>query len=164
MTYSAQIMRNLMLDLLDLAQHENGTLKLVSECFSIIKAVKRSFALVSHVAALKRVELKLDIQPKDRPVLSRIVGDERRFEQILVNLISNALKFSRKYSAVTVQLSLNEPNEPNRDEKASSLLSSSDRASHEVEFTIMVSDQGYGMSTEQVDNLFKNFATADDAN
>jgi hypothetical protein len=53
MIYSSEIMRTLMLDLLDLAQMENSTFKLNKRFFSVFDVVKSAFGVVQHVADKK---------------------------------------------------------------------------------------------------------------
>lgn len=57
MIYSSEIMRNLMLDLLDLAQMENSTFKLNKEYFSVYDVINRAFDVVNHIAEKKKVKL-----------------------------------------------------------------------------------------------------------
>lgn len=57
MLFSSEIMRNLMMDLLDLAQMENNTFKLNKDFFSIINTIKNAFSVVGHVANKKNVTL-----------------------------------------------------------------------------------------------------------
>jgi hypothetical protein len=48
--YNSEIMRNLMMDLLDLAQMENSTFKLNYSFFNLTEVIERAFGMVSHVA------------------------------------------------------------------------------------------------------------------
>lgn len=58
MLFSSELMRNLMLDLLDLAQMENSTFKLNKSYFSIFDVINRAFNMVRHVADKKKVTLE----------------------------------------------------------------------------------------------------------
>ena len=58
MLFSSELMRNLMLDLLDLAQMENSTFKLNKSYFSIFEVIQKAFSMVSHVAKKKNVALE----------------------------------------------------------------------------------------------------------
>lgn len=60
MIFSSEIMRNLMMDLLDLAQMENNTFKLNKGYFSMTETVKKAFGVVGHVAEKKNVALVLE--------------------------------------------------------------------------------------------------------
>jgi len=55
MIYSSEIMRNLMMDLLDLAQMENNTFKLNKVYFSLYDVIEKAFGVVGHVADKKMV-------------------------------------------------------------------------------------------------------------
>ena len=58
MLFSSELMRNLMMDLLDLAQLENSTFNLNKDFFSIFDVINKAFSLVSHVAEKKNVALE----------------------------------------------------------------------------------------------------------
>lgn len=57
MVFSSEIMRNLMMDLLDLAQMENSSFKLNKEFFSIRNTISKVFGVVGHIANKKNVRL-----------------------------------------------------------------------------------------------------------
>lgn len=57
MIFNAEIMRNLMSDLLDLAQMENSTFKLNKSYFSIFDVIDKAFSVVKHIAEKKNVRL-----------------------------------------------------------------------------------------------------------
>lgn len=57
MIFSSEIMRNLMMDLLDLAQMENNTFNLNKTYFSIQDVINKAFLVVGHVAEKKNVRL-----------------------------------------------------------------------------------------------------------
>ena len=59
MLFSSELMRNLMMDLLDLAQMENSTFNLNKEFFSIFDIINRATSLVGHVAEKKKVILEV---------------------------------------------------------------------------------------------------------
>jgi signal transduction histidine kinase len=80
MVFSSEIMRNLMMDLLDLAQMENSSFKLNKEFFSIRDTIKKVFGVVSHIANKKNVRLIKEPVAKDEEKLyNSIYGDESRF-------------------------------------------------------------------------------------
>jgi signal transduction histidine kinase len=57
LTYTSNLAKNLMMDLLDLAQLENNTFKINKEVFSLLNVIKNAFIAVQHIADLKRVKL-----------------------------------------------------------------------------------------------------------
>lgn len=87
-------------DLLDLAKIEAGGLPLKLSWVSLEALTRHSLEAVSALASQARVELK---QVVDAQVL--VQADADRFQQVLTNLVSNAVKFSQPDSAVTVWLS-----------------------------------------------------------
>ena len=105
--YTCNISKNLMLDLLDLAQLENNSFRLKHDTFSVLDIINKAFIVVSHAAAKKKVTL---VPPKletyDALFFTKIEGDEGRFQQILVNLLSNSIKFSRLDSEIRVNLEI----------------------------------------------------------
>lgn len=77
MLFSSELMRNLMMDLLDLAQLENSTFNLNKDFFSIFDVINRAFSLVSHVAEKKNVTLQNPkvMNPQEKFYFSSIYGD-----------------------------------------------------------------------------------------
>lgn len=71
----------------------------------MLKVIEDAFMVVSHVAKMKRVSLKSPvIDNADLVLFQSIEGDSHRFQQIMVNLLSNSLKFSQQESEVRVNL------------------------------------------------------------
>lgn len=106
MMYTSQMMRNLMLDLLDLACMENNTMKINNDYFNFKFLIEKAFMIVDHIAKTKNIKLIRIIQDTNEKKFAKIFGDERRFQQILVNFLSNALKFSNKNSEIIICLSV----------------------------------------------------------
>ena len=172
MLYTSQMMRNLMLDLLDLACMENNTLKINNDYFCLQLVIEKAFIIVDHVANMKRIKLVKLISKDNEKNFALIFGDERRFIQILVNFLSNALKFSYKSSQIIVQLIVNdcrsinqnikratskkivsELNEPTTPKASVSIK----EPTHFINFDLSVQDFGFGMSEESVGKLFIDF-------
>lgn len=107
MIYSSEIMRTLMMDLLDLAQMENSTFKLNKSYFNMSDVFKCAFAVIQHVADTKNVYLELaPISDQEKTYYDQIYGDRSRFLQVIINFLSNALKFSNKDSKVVAHLKI----------------------------------------------------------
>lgn len=53
------MMRNLMLDLLDLAQMESNSLKIHNEYFNIYTVINKAFMIVDHLSKLKNIKLQI---------------------------------------------------------------------------------------------------------
>lgn len=96
-----------MMDLLDLAQLENNTFKINKEPFSLPQLIQNAFMVVQHIADAKKVALvPPDLKKEDAIYFNTVVGDKNRFMQVLVNFLSNSLKFSTENSSIIVHLKL----------------------------------------------------------
>lgn len=82
---------------------EGGRIDLVKSTFSPVDMARESMRLITSPAGLKRVSLDLVVH-KDIP--SVISGDENRLKQVLNNLLSNALKFTKNDSQILVRLTI----------------------------------------------------------
>ena len=122
-------------DILDLSKIEAGKLDLENVGFDLEKMGRQTFLLWSETARQKGLELSLDI---DADTPAWLVGDPVRVRQILLNLISNAVKFTEQ-GAVAVRIA---PLTPQGIE-------------------IVVSDTGVGMRRDQQEKLFQAFSQAE---
>lgn len=122
-------------DILDLSKIEAGKLELESVAFDVEKLGRQIYLLWSETARQKGLELVLEIDP-DTPAW--LAGDPVRVRQVLLNLISNALKFTEQGS-VSVRLA---PLAPQGLE-------------------IVVADTGIGMRQDQQEKLFQAFSQAE---
>jgi signal transduction histidine kinase len=78
MLYTAQMMRTLMLDLLDLAQVESNTFRIRNKYFNLLEVIENAFMVVGHVAIDKNIRLMTDYNC-DVTIFKQINGDERRY-------------------------------------------------------------------------------------
>ena len=135
--------RNLLIllnDILDLSKIEANELILENMPFDLRVSVQQTVDLLRPIASRKGIILESFISPH---VPERIVGDPGRFQQILNNLISNAIKFTES-GAVRLDIS----NSVN-----------ADSAAHEIQ--IRVEDTGIGIPEEKQQAIFDKFMQAD---
>lgn len=127
-------------DILDFSKIESGKLELEEQPFELQVCLEDALDLIAPEATEKGLELVYTIEPNVPPML---VGDVTRLRQILVNLLSNALKFTATGEIVVV---------------VSFVKKSKDNL-----FTIQfsVKDTGIGISPEQQQRLFKSFSQVD---
>lgn len=127
-------------DILDFSKIESGNMELEEKDFSLRTCIEEVF----DVFALKAAHLKLDLVYQiDYDVPAQIIGDSLRLRQILINLISNAIKFTKKgeiYVAVHL-LSISEDNH--------------------IELSFEIKDTGIGISADKLHRLFKAFSQVD---
>ncbi len=97
---SGQHLLDLINDILDLSKVESGTDELHEENIQIPEIIYSVFRLVQHRAEKGRIEL--DLQCPDELPLLRV--DERKLNQILVNLLTNAIKFTEAGGKVTLRV------------------------------------------------------------
>ncbi|MHA0857875.1 response regulator [Paenibacillus sp. CMAA1364] len=126
-------------DVLDFSKMESGKMELEEHPFELISCVQEVFSLFSVEAGKKQLELDY-FMDEDIPQL--IYGDMNRLRQVLINLISNAIKFTSK-GGVYLVISLLQNNEEN-------LM---------LEFT--VKDSGIGILEEKIELLFIPFSQLD---
>jgi len=126
-------------DILDFSRIEAGQLVLESREFSLDEVFGRVTALIGPKAHRKGLELLLETAPEVPPVL---VGDAMRLLQVLVNLCSNAVKFTDRGEIVVT---------------VSSVASETDS----VLLRFEVKDSGTGLAPEQVEALFRPFSQVD---
>jgi len=124
-------------DVLDLAKLEAGKLSIEKIGFELKIVIKRALQVMMHKAEEKGIELiNTFFDSKIHPIL---LGDPFRINQILLNVISNAIKFTA-VGGVKISCSVL------KDEK-----------SHQ-EIEIKVVDTGIGMEKEFLNNLFQKFS------
>ncbi|MCJ8273032.1 MAG: response regulator, partial [Psychrosphaera sp.] len=127
-------------DILDFSKIEAGKLTIESTKFKLDKLLRRSINLSAMNAHAKGLELTTDIHSDVPPVL---IGDPLRLQQIIVNLVNNAVKFTEKGS-VCVKVAIKE------------------EVDHQLLLHCSVIDTGIGMTAEQQANLFQSFSQADE--
>ena len=138
---SSESLLTLINDILDFSKIEANKLSLEEEEFDLDESIRRVTNLCSLRLYEKNLELVLSIDPQ---IPQYFVGDSLRLEQIIINLVSNAVKFTETGA---IQLHA-KPLEINED-------------SMRLEF--LVEDSGIGMSHEQSSRLFSSFSQADDS-
>ncbi|MEM7763521.1 MAG: ATP-binding protein [Pseudomonadota bacterium] len=135
---SATSLLRLVNDILDLSKVQAGEMNIHVEPFSLHQTLKSTIDLYSHVARDKTVSLAL--QWPDHAA-SNVVGDQGRIEQILRNLVNNALKFTDE-GAVTIAVEA-----PHNDDV----------------WRITVRDTGIGIPADKLDAVFDTFSQADNS-
>jgi two-component system phosphate regulon sensor histidine kinase PhoR len=96
---NAERLQRLVEDLLDLSRIESREFKLAFEDEEVAPLVQQVIGLFRERAEKKRIRLTADV-PKDLPLVS---VDGRAFEQVLTNLVDNALKYSPEKASVIVR-------------------------------------------------------------
>jgi PAS domain S-box-containing protein len=121
-------------DVLDLSKMERNKLELQLSVFDPKQAVLTVVRMFSQILTQKQLTLKLRLPDEACCILS----DEGRFNQVLINLLSNASKFTA-YGSITVSLDYYVQENNN------------------VQLEVHVQDTGAGMNSAQIERLFQPF-------
>jgi len=134
---SARHLLDLINDVLDISKIEAGQLVVLCEPYDLPASISRSASMVRPLAEQKNLDLRIETAPG----LGLMMGDRRRVEQILLNLLNNAVKFTPK-GTITL-----------RAEPAGTPESPAAR--------IAVSDTGIGITAADMASLFQPFRQID---
>ncbi|MCO7188331.1 response regulator [Pseudoalteromonas sp. XMcav2-N-2] len=137
---SAESLLGIINDILDFSKIEAGRLDIEAIEFDLEETLTQSIDLLAIKAREKDIELCVMLDPG---IPARLVGDPLRISQILLNLGSNAIKFTDKGGDVIIDVS------PQAGDKDTLTLA------------FAVIDTGIGMTDEQQQKLFKSFSQAD---
>lgn len=136
---SSKLLLGIVNDLLDFAKIESGHLTIEKIPFDLEEVLSNLTEMFAYRAYDKNLEFIINL-PTNIP--TRLVGDPLRLNQVLVNLVSNAIKFTDSGEIVI----------------AATLLDIND---HEVFLRLSVTDTGIGMDESQRARLFDAFTQAD---
>ncbi|KMT64481.1 response regulator [Catenovulum maritimum] len=139
--YSASQLLVVINDILDLSKIESGNIELENRPFSINSVIDYLNATFVDTAKEKGIEFTIQVDPQIHPDL---IGDIVRVNQVLINLCSNAIKFTHAGS-VNVLL---KPNSVNKITESYPIL-------------FEVQDTGIGISEDSIEVLFDSFTQAD---
>jgi PAS domain S-box-containing protein len=118
-------------ELLDLDRIERDQLDVDLEPVRVEGALREAFELVQPLAVAKGIAL--DVQP-GRAARAYVIADRRRLRQVLLNLLTNAIKFNRPNGSVTVTC-----------------------RQREGTIVLRVQDSGYGVEPDELERMFQPF-------
>jgi two-component system sensor histidine kinase/response regulator len=136
---AAQDLHRVFTDILDFSRMEAGGLKLESGPFQLRNLLGHVDALMRPLARSKGLELQIE---RGEALPAMLIGDPSRLEQVIVNLVSNAIKFTNKGSVcVSAQAKALEAGR--------------------ITLEFRVSDTGIGLQPRQIDQIFEAHNQAD---
>jgi len=136
---SGEALLTLINDILDLSKIEAGRLELERTQFDLSTLIEEAMELVAGQAAAKNLALHCDL---DGSIPLDLIGDSARLRQVVLNLLTNAVKFTAEGS-VTLSIT---------------------REANQNQTTVLrfaVRDTGIGLTQKQQDSLFQAFQQAD---
>lgn len=139
---SSEHMLQLVNAVLDFSKLDEGKLEFVQEAFDLNQALTK--AAESFIPIVQQKNIQLNLLSDPFPEGKRVVGDEMRLKQVLLNLLANAVKFTDSGS-VTLR------------SKIHSITESS------AEIRLSVEDTGIGIAPEKLAMIFESFTQADAA-
>ncbi len=152
-------------DILDFSKIESGKLDLEEQPFNLRTCIEDCLDLLAPRAADKKLELAYLIYPQTPEV---IVGDITRLRQVLVNLLSNGVKFTETGEVVVSVTASPENPDLNCSEKRYCPIPHQTECTHPntpcpIFYTIQfaVKDTGIGIPSDRRDRLFKPFSQVD---
>ncbi|HPN12451.1 MAG TPA: MASE1 domain-containing protein [Spirochaetota bacterium] len=144
---SAQHLLSLINDVLDISKIEAGQLEVHPDRFDLGDAIKKATDTVRPLADKKGLSLAVNVGEG----IGAIVSDQRRVEQVLINMLSNAIKFTER-GGVTLSV----------DETEALLPAGTGRSRDAVPaIQFRVADTGIGIRAEDLEGLFQPFRQVD---
>ena len=140
-----EFLQSFISDLLDLRQLKSGSIFLVKEDFSVVSVIKNLCEIFNPQLEMKQITInailggvQLDNSNEHWPgnLMPQLLGDGRRFKQVLINLVRNAIKFTK---AGMIEIKADYQNLPG------SLL------------RVSVRDTGAGIDRDEINSLFTRF-------
>ena len=137
---ASQMLLTLVNEILDFSKFESARITLLEEPFRPVDIVEEAVSMLSVLANEKKIALSKQL---DQNSSLTLIGDNFRIKQIVINLISNAIKFTPEHGTIMVRLRT----ENQSKDKCTMLLS--------------VKDSGVGIAREHLDSIFENFTQID---
>jgi PAS domain S-box-containing protein len=135
---SGESLLRIISDILDFSKVESGRMTIESVDFDLTPAIRDAVGLVAPRARQKGVVVEVDIDPA---IPERVVGDPGRIRQVLLNLVSNAIKFTERGSV-----------------RVSATAAPAAGGSH---LRVAVEDTGIGIDPTRIGSIFEPFEQAD---
>ena len=139
---SGEALLGLISDILDLTKIESGRLELEAIPFDAGDCVEQALDVFLLAAGDKRIDMVFRPDPAAKPGL---IGDPTRLRQVLINLVGNAVKFTRAGEVVVTLRSEDLPD-----------------GKRQLEFSVR--DTGIGIPADRMDRLFQPFSQVDSSN
>ena len=130
-------------DILDISKVESGKLTLSPVSFSIAESAENLVNISQPMVKEKNIDFNFRISPIEYEYL---YADELRLNQIFINILSNAIKYTNPGGRVTIDMSETKSGQPGK-----------------VHLTYRVEDTGIGMSPEYMKKMYEPFSRQTDS-
>jgi signal transduction histidine kinase len=132
---SSEILLGVINDILEVSTLQNGQMHFESADFDIIELMKNLVSVMQYKKAEKPLEFHLNIDPE---VPKYLFGDKLRLNQILYNIVGNAVKFTDA-GFIKISIVLNK------------------QEGDQLSLSFSVQDSGIGIPQEKIDTIFESF-------
>ncbi|MDR0609864.1 MAG: response regulator [Planctomycetaceae bacterium] len=139
---SSKHLLGLINDVLDISKIEDGKFKLANNAFDLHQVIESVRVSMQQLANNKSLTLLVDFHHLDNMRL-RLLGDDMRLSQVLINLLGNAIKFTPENGQVRLD------------------ISEFSHGSDSITLQFSVTDTGIGIAPEFLERMFKPFEQAD---
>ncbi|MDI9335038.1 MAG: ATP-binding protein [Cytophagales bacterium] len=136
-------------DLLDVSKLEVGSLRIVETDFDLYDAIGDAYTIAQYAAQEKKLEFSYSIAPN---VPRYVAGDANRLRQVLVNLLTNAVKFTDQGS-VSLSCTLTEGADADADANAANRS--------DTYLRVEVKDTGIGIPASMQEKIFDEYYQID---
>jgi signal transduction histidine kinase/CheY-like chemotaxis protein len=136
---SSNNLRVIVNDILDVSKMNAGKMELENIPFDIFFKIESSVGIFKSKIDEKDITLNISTDSK---IPTKVIGDPTRFSQVIINLVSNALKFTNRGGKIDVTTEY------------------INRENDEVTFKVSVSDSGIGLTQEQQERIFEAYSQA----
>ncbi|KAK6229162.1 hypothetical protein SCA6_018113 [Theobroma cacao] len=148
---SSNLLATLINDVLDVSRLEDGSLQLDLGIFNLCAVFREVLNLIKPIASVKKLHVSLNLAP-DLPEYA--IGDEKRLMQTILNVVGNAVKFTKEGSiSITAFVA---KSESLRDSRAPEFFPVP--SDNHFYLRVQVKDSGSGISTQDIPKLFTKFA------
>lgn len=125
-------------DILDFSKIESGKLEIIEDEFNIASTLNDVMNMAVTRKGNKNIELIVSADPN---IPIGIIGDEIRIRQVIINLVTNAIKYTNE-GVIRIKISMT-------------------RHDYGINLSVSVADTGIGISAENLEKLFNSFQQVD---
>ena len=131
-------LHTLLNDLIEISRIESGAMKMSFRYFDLYGLASEIVANAESTANMANVTINLELEGKKKDGKILVLADRKRIEQVLINLVDNAIKYNRPEGNVSLIIEASVSN-----------------------VQISVNDTGIGIPSEQIDRVFERFYRVD---
>lgn len=127
-------------DILDFSKIEAGNIDLILTEYSVKDIINECYQMVELKAADKGLEVSVSIQPS---MPDKLLGDDSRIKQIIINILNNAIKYTREGSVSVV-------------------VTGEETGDDRCLLRVAIADTGIGIAPENIDKIFTSYQRVDE--